>query len=418
MDSKTLEEIQQESSIFDSMFDIISNSQGGLQTKFNNIQRVINKIADSNIDVLQSNIVGKQLLFNDKAQDDILNVMGLSSEKSKKIIAESPFIKMVGASSMRSQMAFLIPCAIFAGILTQQKMIEEAEMMFLIMFFKPWAARISNYFKHGVNEGRMAYTIEHMDERSDIKTQGTVLSLLTKISKSSYDNYSEALMPKNIPGDKLLYDVSMSGCYTRVNAAIKKIYIKYDVNKGKTLGYESIMKMGVDDKGDAEAIENEIESESAIKMSISRSAMSKLTRSPIDEKLLQVAVVRSFASGTLSATRARMDILRSMINDVVDNDLNSLNLLINYTLDSFTSQLNSRGDKYTASEIRTPVFLSGAMKIFKSPNSKNVNLLNAKTLLDDLMNIYSNEYVLLEKNTKRLYKNAFYFYIVMIIRKS
>lgn len=418
MDSKTLEEIQRESSIFDSMFEIISNSQGGLQSKFNIIQRVINRIADSNMDVLQSNIVGKQLLFNDKAQEDILNAIGLSSEKAKKIIAESPFIKMVGASSMRGQMAFLIPCAIFAGILAQQKMIEEAEMMFLVMFFKPWAARISNYFKHGVNEGRMAYTIEHMDERSDIKTQGTVLSLLKKISKSSFDNYMEALMPKNTPGDKLLYDVSMSGCYTRVNAAIKKIYIKYDANKGKILGYESSTKMGVNEKGDAETIENEIASESAIKMNISRRTMLKFTRSPVDEKLLQIAIVRSFASGTLSATRARMDILRGLIDEVVDKDLDNLNLLVNYTLDSFTSQDNGRGEKYTASEIQSPVFLSGAMKIFKSPNSKNINLLNAKTLLEDLMNQHSNEYVLLEKNTKRLYKNAFYFYLVMLIRKS
>ena len=101
------------------------------QYVFRNFQKLISKFADRNADVLQTNIVGRQLLFSEDLQAQILTLYNVKKEDVLILIdpkkgkndptKTSQFFIELGGLSMNDQLCFLIPMSIIAGLYAAKK---------------------------------------------------------------------------------------------------------------------------------------------------------------------------------------------------------------------------------------------------------------------------------------------------------
>lgn len=184
----TKEELESARGIYDSLKDHL-HSKAVDQSIFRKIQKVLAGILDKNSNVLQTNIVGRQLLINQKDETAILDILGVSANDVKKLIKDSVYFQKFGELRLTDQLSFAIPLLIMSIEYKRLKKDSEAEILYFMTFLKPYASRVSQHWKMGVNEPQMLYTIESLSDRFDIKKQGTLFGVLLKSSKNSFENY-------------------------------------------------------------------------------------------------------------------------------------------------------------------------------------------------------------------------------------
>ena len=86
-------------------------------------------------------------------------------------------------------------------------------------------------------------------------------------------------------------------------------------------------------------------------------------------------------------------------------------------LNSFIQQINpATKQRYRADEIKSPVFVTASLKIFRSPNSKDPNTLRVRELIQELLEACSDSYLKFETTARRNMKNCLFFYLILIIR--
>ena len=213
------------------------------------ILKLTKEFMTKNEHVLSTNIIGRQLLVNQKMEDDIFDAFDLDKKEVKRVMKESLYYKETfGRELMLTDQLCLAYPLILAAL--EYKRIgkqEESDLCYLLAHFKPYASRESVFFKFGVKEGQMLYTIERsLSERFDIKKYGTYRA--NKSAKSSYENYISNTGKEEKYTDKKLYVTYTSGIAGSVNTFIGGIVEEYRKNEGKSLSFEAAAK-GVLDKG-------------------------------------------------------------------------------------------------------------------------------------------------------------------------
>jgi len=378
--------------------------------------------SDKNADILQTNIVGKQLLFNSDMQDKIFKIFALTKKEIDTAIKVSPYFEKFGNFQLKDQLIFAIPLLLAAGEFYKMGKKKESEFLYMSAFYKPYASVVFRHFKYGVNEDQMMYTIEHLTERFDIKKQGSILGVLEKMARSSYDNYINDLAAP-VVSDKVIHVIYTAGIQSRISSFMKSIYNEYKKNKGKYLPFESGTFEGIDDS-EGETFDRDIKSDTAVKNQMVKKSVSALLKNPIDESLIDIAAKYSFIDktksyGTYKYSGLYTDILKNTVNEIVDNKYKELHIFIESILSSFIYNKNSlTGVKYTAKDLRSPVFLTASLKIFKSPNTRDKNMLKVKSMLTKFLESYSVEYLNFGKTQKAKLKNAVFFYFVLVIQKG
>jgi len=378
--------------------------------------------ADKNADILQTNIVGKQLLFNNDMQDKILRLFSLTKKEIDKAITSSPYFEKFGNFQLKDQLIFAIPLLLAAGEFYKLHKTKEAEFLYMSAFYKPYASVVFRHFKYGVNEDQMMYTIEHLTERFDIKKQGSILGVLEKMARSSYDNYIEDLAT-DVVSDKIIHLVYTAGIQSRISSFMKSVYNEYKKNKGKYLPFESGTFEGTDDS-EGETFDRDIKSDTAIKSRMIKKTLGVLLKNPIDEALIDIAgryafVDKTQSYGSYKYSGLYTDILKNTIEEIVDNKYRDLHIFIESIIASFLYNKNSvTGTKYTAKDLKSPVFITASLKIFKSPNTRDTNMLKVKSMLTSFLEAYSVEYLNFGKTQKAKLKNAVFFYFVLVIQKG
>jgi len=387
----------------------------------NPIKKVITEFADKNSNILQSNIIGKQLLLNEKVQNEILDYLGFTPQYLKETIKESPYFKSFGGLQLTDQLVFAIPLLLLSGEFARLGKKVESHFFYNIAFYKPYAARVSQYFPLGVNEDQMMYTIENLSERFDIKKYGTLLEVLEKMANSSYENYIDDLQ-ENVT-DKDLHVIFTAGIYSRVNSFVQSITREYHKNKGKYLPFEQGTFEGTDDS-EGETFERDIQSDAAVKYSMVRKVISDISKNPVDEKIADISARYGFIGltqkmGDYKYSGMYTDIIKNTISNIIEKDFKNIPVFIESIIGSFLFNINpNTGKKYGVEELKSPVFLTGALKVFKSPNSKDQNILKARNMLNDMLKNNSVDYINFGVTQKRNLKNAVYFYFILLIQKS
>ena len=213
----TKEELESAHGIYDALKEAICEKAKDPMT-FKKIQRVLSQILDKNSNVLQTNIIGRQLLINQKDERAFLDILEIDPEDVKKLIKASPYFQKFGELRLTDQLSFAIPLLILSIEYKRLKKDSEADILYFMTFLKPYASRVSQHWKLGVNEAQMMYTIESLSDRFDIKKQGTLFGVLLKASKNSFENYIPPLMTRDTVYDSELHIIYNSGVASRVNS--------------------------------------------------------------------------------------------------------------------------------------------------------------------------------------------------------
>jgi hypothetical protein len=410
--------------IFDYLDPILQRAVGS-SAIFTSIQRELTRFFDKNRDALQTNIIGKQLLFNETVQDFILEAIGVDQEKLTQIIEESSYFELFRAGTkelkLTEQIVFAFPMILLSAEYYKRNKMREAEYIYLLAFFKPYATRISRYFPYGVNEDQMRYTIEHLSERFDIKSQQTVLNFLIKTANSSFNRYVPDAVKE--PTDRNLHVIFTSGIYTAVNNKLNKLVGEYLKNKGKYLPFEDATFDGTDDS-EGETFERDIKSDAAVKNQMVRKAVNIMNSKPVNQSLLEVAVGHGFGGKldgqNYKVSNVHLNVLRNLILEVSDKMYKKLPVFFESMIGSFLFEKNpTTGRVYSAGDLKTPLFTMASVQTFKySPNTSNRNIITVREMVNEMLENHSNEYLNYKSTLRTNLRNALHFYFVLLIQKG
>ncbi len=418
----TKKELDSITYVYDALIPTISKA-AKKSSVFKDIMEQIQKFADSNNNVLLTYIMGRQLLFNEATQDAIFEAIGLSKVETRKIIKESPYFASYGDIQLIEQLVFILPIVILAGEYYKNGKEDEARMIYMISFYKPYATRIFRYFgQYPVIEDRMAYTVENLSNRYDIKNEGTVQKLIVKLSTTSYERYIDEIS-KGLP-DSMLYRIFASGIYSRVNQVIKNIYDVYKKNEGKYLPSDKMDIMLTDKDGGSKEVEADIQSDSAVKMNIARRVVNNIVKNPVDNSIVDISAKYGFIGvkrqiGTYTYSGLYTTILENTIKEIIDRNMKDFPVFISAILSAFLYEINpNTGKRYNSIEMKTPIFLESSLRILKSPNIKNESSVTVKKMLDKFLESSSTDYINFGNTQRRSLRTAFYFYILVLIQRS
>lgn len=406
--------------IYDALDPIIKKKVKESMT-FQKILKLTKDFMTKNANALATNIIGRRVLVSQKMEDDIYSAFGLDKNDVKKIILESRYFKETFGRelSLTDQLCLGFPLILASLEYKRLNKMEESELCYLLAHFKPYSSRESLFFKFGVKEGQMLYTIEKsLSERFDIKKYGTIINVLKKRAQSSYSNYIQDVKASEKMTDKTLYVCYTSGIAGAVNTFIGTIVEVYRKNEGKTLDYEASAVGSVDgDTEETEYNDADIQSDVAIKNNIVRKTLIKLTKNPVDKKLVSVACQNAFNSSSLMY----INMMTNVINEITDNMFKELPDFFNALIASFLFHTTPSGDRtYTMEDFYSPIFLNVGVDILagKKSNVKDKNLLKCREIFKRMLNENSVEYVQYKDTAKRTMEKALACYWVYLLKST
>lgn len=420
------EDLDSMTDMHDHLADTIDEAVSRKSLVLNPVRSEVQRMADRNANVLQTNIIGKQLLFNDDTRNRILEALGVDLTELELVFKNSEYFKQFGDLKLKDQLLFAIPMILMSLELHRAGKEPEAQFFYMTAFYKPYATVIFKYFgKYEVNEDQMRYVVENeLSERYDIKKEGTVFAVLAKMAQSSYNNYIVNRESRGRMTDKELQVVFQSGIYSRINNSIQTIFSKYQESRGKYLPFEDPTFEGTEDS-EGETFERDIKSDAAVKDAMVKRAVSSIIKKPVDEKLIDVAAKFGFVgtgakSKTYKYTGTYNDILRSTILEVVERKFRELPELFENIIGSFLFEINPEtSSRFTAKDLRTAVFVSHSQRNFsKSPNTKNESNLRVREMVEEFLVDCSEKYKTWGNTQRSALKKALHFYFVLAIQKG
>jgi len=187
-------------------------------------------------------------------------------------------------------------------------------------------------------------------------------------------------------------------------------------NKGNYLPYEKSSFDSRDSDGGIDELERDIESDSAVLNSLKVKITNLMNKNPIESKYLTIAAIKGFGKSTPYYTTMLSDI----INEISDKMYLKFADFYEYLFGSFLFNKNPEtGMRYSAKDIKeNPIrFLDASLRLFKTHNTKDKNILNLKTLLKEMLTKYSMEYINFKDIQKRNLERAVYTYLILMTRR-
>lgn len=414
-----LSEIENSTNIYDAFSEHIKKKVKEPGT-FQRVLRLTQDFMSKNETKLATNIIGRRVLVNQKMEDDIYDAFKIDKKEVEEAIENSLYFKETFGRklSLNDQL-----CLAFVLILAslEYKLIgkqDESDLCYLLAHFKPYSSRESLFFKYGVNEGQMLYTVENsLSERFDIKKYGTVLNALRKRAQSSYANYITDMKKTDKMTDKKLYVCYTSGIAGSVNTFIGAIVEVYRKNEGKSLDYESSIKGMMDKDADAmEYSDADIESDVAVRQRIINRVIIKVTKDPVDKKLISIACQYGFGS----SSQMYIQMLTNLVTEITEKMFDELDPFFSALISAFLYNDNSVGRKYTMDDFRSPIFLNVGIDTLagKKSNVKEVSLLTCRKIFNKMLEEHSIDYMNVMETTKRKFQKALAAYWVYLIRST
>lgn len=405
--------------IYDNLYDIIL-TQLKRPSTWNELLKIVRSFFDKNDDKLNTNIVGRQVLINKATEDAILSALGINRDDVRNIINGSLYFQKTFGRELKlmNQLVFGFPLILAALGYHRLGKQDASEICYLLAFFKPYASRESLFWKYGVDEGRMLYTVEKsLSGRFDLVKYGTVMECLVKMSNLSYENYISPMASTDKMTDKRMYDIYTSGISSRVNSFLGAIAKKYFENEGKSIEFDASAQEVYDkDEENKDYEDADIQSDTALKHSAVNKVINKMANESVDAGLVNIAC----STGFHASTRTYTDILQSIVQTVVDKMFDKMPEFFSCLIGSLLFHMNPKTkERFTMKDFKSPVFLSTGIDILagKKSNLKDQNMLRARELLNEMLVDYNNQYLKGETYNRNL-KTALGTYWVLLISKA
>jgi len=425
-------------------------------SNFNKVRSIMVKIFDKNSEVLNDNDVGKPILINDKDTLDLVESLGVpfdvvQEEYFKSTYAQTiPMDKDKGFASKTSgrngQHLFSIPFILSAAALYRLGKKEQSKFIFAIPFYRAYSSAVTSQFlKYPWNETNhrlMKGIVEKSPEftlRFGLKKNGTVIATIISSTDSTYDTYIPKIV-KGVTDKYICNDLIYSGIYTHTKSWIKGIAsiffkIKASPNwKDYLLDFDKDYSVTTDGNDDVYDVDNG--SITSFKSNLIRQAIVNISAEPINDELVKLAVIDAYykpeknesqLDNKLSLSSLDMrygpkstyfNIVKPAIKEIIDGCRKDLPDYFAAILDSFFLNLDKDGNKRMPADVRSVKFITGSKIIFKSPNSKDKNMLKVREQTGEFLNALSSYYQTHEnEGTRQKIKTAVFMYFVLFLRE-
>lgn len=386
-----LKEINSITTIYDSMIPTIREKVKQPST-FARFVKLFKEFATKNDSKLNTNIMGKQIVLNARLEDDVIETFGFERKEIKELIISSPYFKKFGKElALTDQLCLAIPLILAALEYRRINKKEESELCYLFAFFKPYASRESVFFKYGVNEHQMLYTIENdLTDRYDLKTNKTIFLCIKKKSENSYNNYIPLYKSDQKMTDSELHVIYNSGIASRMNQFIGKVVELYKKNNGKSLDFESAAAAVFDKDEDSMDYEDaDIQSDIAVKNIVVNKTINKVTKDPVDKKLILIACQSVYGT----SAKSYIDIMYGLIEEITDKMFDDLTPFFSALIGSFLFHTDPTSKRvYTMADFKTPVFLNVGADILtgKKSHLKDKNMIIAREIFAKMVELHNN----------------------------
>ena len=292
--SLTEKELNSLTEFYDKLHMIAAESAKSQQV-FKKFRDTMARIIDKNLQTLDSAIVGRRVLINDREQNEILSIIGFKREDVEKVYKESTYysVKFGKNLMIKDQLIYTIPFLLYSLELYKKNKKQEAYYVYFTTFIKAYASKVVSSFPiwNDGNDDIMAYIVEK------------ILSNLPLLSGEKKDaiivdeNGRETVKQIQAgPTDNNLYITVSSGIYSRTSSWIKSVAkIYYDPkNRENFLQYEKSSMISTDDDSEGTSFSVEVESMAAIKQDVIRKALHRIYTYPIEDQLLRIAIKLSY----------------------------------------------------------------------------------------------------------------------------
>jgi len=254
----------------------------------------------------------------------------------------------------------------------------------------------SKYFKYGANPGVMKYTADHLTEKFIFKQEKHVFGALKKSIDSAY----KFLKPYFKEGSDKEIIRYIQRIRNDQNSMIKKIANEYNknYNAGKTVSTQS-------ESYDTGALITDYNNDTSKVETITHKIIINLLTNGIDLRILETAGHMA----QLSVSELRLYLTKILI----DSRSTELEEFINAVLFIYLFD-----EKHEVSEIKSKMFLSYGIELFRKTNSNNKNIATIKGLLDKWAEETGIHSRYRREPTRISYKKGIYWYILLTIQTN
>lgn len=426
MTSYSKEEIKN----FSVIYNEIANKLQTKKTWANKVKALkykIQLILDKNNQVLNSYIVGRRLLINDKETNDLMDILGITKDEVDDIMNMSPVFDEYKADTKRKPMYLNLPLVVFSTELYKLGKKEESFFVYFCIFLRAYASKVYLSFRiwnEEIDKRVMEYVVNNMlDDRYDLKKYGSIFDVLMKTARNSFDHYIPALSKETSPCDMYIAnDIITSGIYSRVSSIIKKIAEKFFKAKAekKYLDFEQTTAISNSEDSEGAVYNVDVASIASFKQNLIQKTIMKISSAPVDDKLVVYAIKKSYPGISNPLNSAYFDIVKSAVNVICESRTKELYDYFDCILSSFFYNLDRfTGKKHVTTDVKSPLFIENCRYFFMSPNTKDPNILKVREMTLDFLSQLCDYYKMHTGNSTRTnLKNAVYTYLVFLLYTS
>jgi len=345
---------------------------------------------DYNNASLFTSIPQGRVILRDVDKDLFYKSLDISREDIQESIKRITFID-ANWKTLNNEFNFLILCILI--YFHRNKMVQEAKMvnMFIFVFFYGMLSmRLFPYIQPNV----MEYTINHLNDKHDLKKYGTIFKTIEKKAEVSFETYSDNLLQDD---DKMIVQYIID-TQTRVNQWLKGILDLYVENK--KLGKYFQKETDTYDDDDFNEITNNYQEVSKITGTV----MQKIFTNPVNQQLLHIAAtITDIGYGALVVTIE--DVRKKGDTETVKQIIE--NLLVVFLIDN----------KKTVNDIKSKGYVNDMLLIYNNSNTVNESILIIKRELDKLLVSHSQKYLQTNREaTKINWRKSIFLYYALCVQ--
>lgn len=357
-------------------------------------KRVENFI-DANSEKLHEPCPISMIPFTDAVKGEFYTLFGISEQEIKRII--NGMVKLVSDNAqfrlVKNNPIFTIfYCCV--RYYTLKKDAKGVNIALIIYALASYPSIYSKYFPYGVNEGVMRYTADNLTNKFTIKRKGHVFGALTESIQSSYSFLEKEF---NDASDREVVRF-IQRIRNDQNSMMKKICNEYQKNYNAGLTIQTEV-----DTYDGSSINVDNLNNTSVVEDSSRKIVMAIITNGVNLRLAETAAKWS----AISVIDLRLYLSKICSKKYVDQLNNFIEaVLFIYLYDEHHAQ----------TEIRSKVFLSFAIELFRRTNSGNDNVRTIKECLDFWAEDTGVHSRFRREATRVGYKKGIFWYMILAIQ--
>lgn len=380
----------------DFVYPYIESTFKGKPENVKKFNQIVSKFINKNIEKLTTSGPVYLIPFTDVDKSEYYELFGISEKDIKRAMKEHT--KALGSSKF----LLLTQNPIFAlfyfviryfTLHPDKKSLNSALSIYAL---SNYPSMFTKYFKYGVIEPVMRYTIDNLTDKFLIKKTSHIFGALVESIQRSYQFLKPYMKEGN--DDEVVRFIQR--IRNDQNSMFRKLSNIYYDNHKKGNAVTTTNQKYDDDTPIIDEVENATTEV--------QNAVTKVTLPIVSNG---VDIIRAEASAKM-ASIGISDCRFFLTNIISVKNLQSMQDMIESLLFLYLYE-----EKKTIRDVRSQYFLAWAVSLFKKTNSKNKNIIRINTILNEWAKD-SGVYDKFKREASRInYKKAIFFYVVLSIQK-